>query len=411
MQRSIHLALYGAIEHGPEDNMSWDLYQSRPLTRLRDISLSSIPSRFMPHGTPASRFHHSVGVAYLARKLCESRPTLRPYRDLLIASSLCHDIGSPPFSHVSELFFHDFTGHTHEQQTSRLLRPGSELSQLLGRYGVEGREVVQIVTGAHKPLGPLIAGDIDLDNIDNSLHLLVSLGYNEELPYHPLKLIKAFRLRGETLSLDAGHLEEILSWAKTRRILYDLLHSEANLSSATMLYRALEFAYARHLLDQDFFTLGESDALYHLQHKCSKPTRILTSRLLRWRQYPLVYQETRADEDPRLVGIYADWRGRKALADRLAHELGLKPHELSIYVGRDRGEKNITLPFTGTGSKEASSLFSGRHGKQKFSVFAHKRCAKLHRVDKDGHIPYVEKVVQAAIADLPEDAPRGHVFF
>jgi HD superfamily phosphohydrolase len=412
MPRAVHLALYGTIEHGPDDDMSWDLYQSKALSRLRDVSLSSIPSRCMPNGIAASRFHHSVGVAHLARVLCSRRTSLRPHRALLIASSLCHDLGSPPFSHVSELFLHDLAGVTHEQQTARLLAPGSELARILDEHGVDGREVTQIVNGEHEPLGPLIAGTIDLDNVDNSIHLLISLGYHENLPYHPLELINAFKVHDGRLCLDSEHLYSILGWAQVRRTLYDTLHNEPNLSSSTMLYRALEFAYAAGDLEKGFFSLGESDALHHLSEDCTQHTRTLLNRLLCWKQYPMVYEHRMTGkDDPRVSGIYDDWEARKALADRIAGELGLKPHELALYVGHDKGEKSITLPFVGPRAKEAAALFAHRKGQQKVVVFAHKRCTEMHPADADGRISHVEQAVAEAIDDLPADRPEGHAFF
>jgi HD superfamily phosphohydrolase len=411
MQRTIHLALYGSLEHGSEDDMSWDLYQTEALARLRDISLSSIPSRFAPHGMAASRFHHSVGVAHLARKLCSWRRGLAPYRELLIASALCHDIGSPPFSHISELFFHDLTGRTHEQQTAKLLAKGTELHKLLHAYNVNAKDVVAVVNGKHEPLGPLIAGSIDLDNIDNSLHLLVSLGYHDYLPYHPLQLLKAFRFRGGVLALDADYLSEIFGWAEARRTLYALLGAEPNLSSASMLYRALEYAYAEGALSEKFFRLGESDALYHLRYECGHETRLLVNRLLRWKQYPEVYNISPAIEDPRIVSLYSDWRLRRDFSNQVASELGLAAHELCLYAGRSRGEKNITLPFVGENADAATALFRDRVGAQRLTIFAHKRCRELHPVDTNGRLPKVTAVVEHALAQLAPTDGSNHVFF
>ena len=411
MQRSIHLALYGSLEHGVDDDMSWDLYQSEALARLRDISLSSIPSRFAPHGMAASRFHHSVGVAHLADKLCSWRRGLAPYRQLLIASALCHDIGSPPFSHISELFFYDLCGRTHEQQTAKLLAKGTELEKILSAYGVKAREVVDVVNGRHDPLGPLLAGSIDLDNIDNSLHLLVSLGYHDYLPYHPLQLLKAFRFRGGILSLDADYLSEILGWAEARRTLYGLLGAEPNLSSAAMLYRALEYAYADDSIDEKFFKLGESDALHHLRYECGRETRGLITRLLRWQQYPQVYNHTPVEPDPCIVSLYSDWRLRREFAKNLADTLGLAAHELCIYAGRSRGEKNINLPFVGENAEAAASLFRDRVGTQRLCVFAHKRLRELHPTDANGNIPAVATAVDAAVAALAPSDDNAHVFF
>ena len=407
MDRNVHLRLYGTIEHGAEDSLAWDLYQSEAVSRLRDISLSSTPPRFAPHGMAASRFEHSVGVGYLARKLCDWRSPLAEHRDLLTAAALCHDIGSPPFSHISELFFWELTGRTHEQQTQDLLAPGTELQTLLSSYGVDAKRVVEIITGREPFLGPLISGTIDLDNVDNSIHLLVSLGYHEDSPYHPLRLLRAFKVRAEQIQLDSGYLSEILGWQEGRRLLYDLLHSEPNLSSASMLYRALEYAFAANKLSEDFFALDESDALHVLRRRCGKPAGKLVESALRWQQYPLLHQTLAREEDPRLVAIYDDWKARKRFTDAIADEIGVPRDEVALYVGRDRGEKAITLPFIGEHAGPVRELFAQRSGLQRVALFAHKDHVRLRGTQK------VVRAIARTINALPEpsgDASR-HVFF
>lgn len=405
MERIVRLALYGDIEHpSPELDLVWDIFQSEALTRLRDISLSSTPSRFAAHGMAASRFEHSVGVAFLARKLCDRRAPLREHRDLLMSAALCHDIGSPPFSHISELFFYDLTGRTHEQETQRLLAPGTELHDLLSSNGVAPEEVVELVTGKHPQLGGLIAGSIDLDNIDNSLHLLRSMGYDAEA-YRPLELIKAFRWRSGKVSLDTAYLSQIIGWAEARRQLYDLLHAEAHLSSATMLYRALEFAYSDGHLDAGFFSLGESDAMHVLGNRCGKKAGLLLNRALRWRQYHLLEERLMKDEDPRLVSLYDDWRLRKDFTDGLAAELGIPEVDFALYTGRDRGEKSIDVPFVGDHAEEVAALFARRSGPQRLALFSEKSHLRLKGTRR------LERALEAALDRLPEAASPAHVFF
>jgi HD superfamily phosphohydrolase len=406
MERTVRLSLYGDIDHdSPEFDLVWDLFQSGPLTRLRDISLSSTPSRFAAHGMAASRFEHSVGVAYLARKLADWRPTIRDDRDLLMAAALCHDIGSPPFSHISELFMYQLSGRTHEQETEMLLAPGTELDELLRSYRVDPQRVVEIINGQDEILGPLIAGSIDLDNIDNSIHLLGSMGYEADR-YDPLTLVKAFRFHQGSAHLDTQYLSQIVGWAETRRELYDILHAEPHLSSATMLYRAIEFAFAAGLIDEQFFTMGESDALFFLANRCGSETASLIDRTLRWKQFHLVYEIVNQDHDHRLLSLYEDWAARKAFTDELAERLGLANQDFAVYIGNDRGEKAIALPFYGRNAEEVSSLFANRRGKQRLSLFAAPDHLRLKGTKK------IAQETERAIANLPEVAETSvHAFF
>ena len=408
MQKIVRLRLYGEIDHQGEDgDMAWQLYQSGALTRLRDISLSSTPSRFAPHGMAASRFEHTVGVGFLARKLCDWRSSLEEDRLHLLAAALCHDIGSPPFSHISELFLWDQSGRTHEEETSRLLLPGSEIDEILSSYGVSAERVAEIVRGKDPRLGPLVAGSIDLDNIDNSLHLLVSLGYHDDPPYHPLRLLRAFRVSEKKgIRLDTSLLSEILGWQEGRRQLYDILHDEPNLSSSTMLYRALEYAYAGGFLDTSFFRMGEGEAMQHLLHSCGGEASRLISLALRWKQYPLVYQSLAREEDPRLATLYDDWRERKRFTDRIAADLGVPRGEIALYIGRDRGEKAIDIPFRGRHASEVSALFRSRPGKQRLAIFTDKSHNGLRDSSR------LQRAIQRATDQLSETDPNErHVFF
>lgn len=411
LMRSLQLHVYGSVDHSPEnpsEELAWRLYRTAPLTRLRDISLSSTPARFIAHGMAASRFQHSVGVGLLARKLCDWRPSLREHRHTLLAAALCHDIGSPPFSHISELFQWDLLGRTHEEETRRLLAPGREISEILVSEGVNPKDVTAAINGEDPLLGRLIAGSIDLDNIDNSLHLLVSLGHADPdgLPYHPLSLIKAFRFSSSgEISLDTEYLPQALGWARARRSLYSLLHSEAYLSSATMLYRAIESAYSAGKLKRSFFSLGESEALYHLQRRSGKKAAQLITKALSWHPYRLGYQELSKTEDPRIAGIYADWKARKSLCDQIAAELEIPPVDIALYIGRDRGEKPIELPWSGEHSKACEQLFSSARGPQRVAVFLAEEHSRLLGSKR------LSKIVERAISDLPADSKSEHVFF
>lgn len=410
MQKLVHLHLYGEINHkGGMGRMAWNLYQSEAMTRLRDVSLSSVPSRFAPHGAAASRFEHSLGVGYLARKLCEWRKPLEEQQFTLLAAALLHDIGSPPFSHISELFLWDLTGNTHEEETGRLLRRGGELAAILDSFDVDPLEVRDTINGKNPLLGSLIAGSVDLDNIDNSIHLMQSMGYPDKVQYDPLRLLKAFRIRGDSVSLDAKYARELAGWQESRRALYDILYLEPNLSAAAMLYRALEYAYNGDYLDRDFFRKGESEALHHLLNSSGRQSSWILQRALSWRHYPRVWERTSQEEDMRLVPLYDDWKARKNLADRLASDLGVRPSSLALYVSRARGEKSIDLPFQGKGAEKAKAMFSSRPGTQRMAVFVEQgKAQKLLRRPAT-----VNKVIDRALADLPEAAAveEHHVFY
>jgi len=370
MRKAVHLALYGAVEHGPADELAWQLCQSAPLARLRDISLDSVPSRFVPHSVPVSRGEHSVAVGYLARLLADRERDLRPYKQTLVAAGLLHDCGSVPFSHIAEPFQWGLTRRTHEQEAAEVLAPGGTISRLLADYDVDPAEVLALITGAH-PL-PLISGSIDLDNVDNSIHLLVSLGEQNRY-YDPLRLLHAFRMLDGEIVLDTRELPQLLGWRDARAALYRLLYDEPHLSSLATLYRALEYGFASGALDESFFALDESQALTLLRSGATAETRALIERLISWRHFPFLWQRPGHDEDERLLALYDDWELRKRFTDNLAASLGIRADEFAFHVGRMRGPKQIDLPFVGPDADAATVLFAGAPPRQQVALFAPKR--------------------------------------
>src|SRR3990167_10460411 len=122
--------LYGKLTISPAEA---ELFRTPELARLRDISLSAVPTIMLPWGKIASRFEHSVGVAHLAKLVAEKNEFVDIGPDLIFAS-LLHDIGSPPFSHLTEIFLEEKLGKTHEQFVEEVLE-SSEVWTIIQKYG------------------------------------------------------------------------------------------------------------------------------------------------------------------------------------------------------------------------------------------------------------------------------------
>lgn len=402
MDRVINLPVHGRIHHGPEDDLSWELYRTGAMARLRDISLSSTPSRFVPYGHASSRFHHSVGVAYLARILARRLEPVRPLRSELIASALLHDAASSPFSHISEPFLYARHGVTHEAATARILDT-DDVRAVLGRHGVDRGAVHDTITGRHPVLGPLIAGSVDADNADNSLTLILSLGYQGPLPYEPRQLMNAFvTLDDGRIGLDSQYLDVLLGWRKTRTKLYETLHADPQRSTAVMLYRAMEIADAHGELPDEFFAWGESHALIHLFEGCGTQTTALMKALDTWHLYPKVFESSSEEIRGRIRALAGDVEARRTFTDALADMLGVARHLVCVYAGANKGEKAIHLPFTGDQAQAAQLLFGPREARHTLSVFAADHAA----------VPTtrVEQAVSELLEKVHENAD-GHIFF
>ena len=410
LSKTIHLPLHGALDFsGPEHRLSWQCFQAEPWIRLRDISLSSTPARFMPHGMPASRFQHTVGVMHLVEGLARRYPQVFPAqrRLTLIMGAATHDLGSAPFSHICEPFQWELTRLTHEQHVAQILREG-EVSELFREHGVQPDEVAALVAGEAPPgwpeeLGGLIASSLDGDNAENTLALLLSNGFSGRLPYSPRRLMKAFLIneQGE-VSLDCARLEQVLGWQRARAELYSRLRSPVQLSTNTMLHRALESHHQAGALDPAFLRLGESDALRALQDSPHPGARELVRDLLAWRQFPCCFRRS-GEEDPRWASLYDQVDARREAADQLAESLGVPAQHLCLYTGRDRGVKAVHWRWQGESAEVVARLFAPQPPVQTLAVFAHKR----YELEEDR----VSHALRELREELLSQPTPGHTFF
>lgn len=368
--------LYDVINAGAAEELMSRLVQTRPMERLRDISLSSVPGQWLPMGYPSSRYEHSMGVAHLAVRVCQ-RPEFAKHLLEMMVAAMFHDSGTVPFSHATEIFQHDATGLTHEQ-AAKLALADEAVATILAEHGVDAARVFSLITGEHPELGGILAGSIDLDNLDNSARLLRALGGAKEPPYSPERLSEAFVLESGQLKLDASYVQDIAGWVKCRDMLYTgLLYQDDRVAAGTMLYRALEFAYAAGLIDEQFFALGEGTALAYLRSRAMPlPVRQLIDRASCWQFYDCVLDIDAQDDltRSRIMRLADDWKARKDFADELAKSLRVHPSFVTVQAGRDKGVKEIKLAFTGKDAAACSLLFDKPDASYSLKVFLAPDC-------------------------------------
>lgn len=104
------------------DRLLLALINTKEFQRLRRIKQLGLSELVFP-GADHSRFAHSIGVMYVARRvldrvaqLCSKRVT-DDQRIVVLAAALLHDIGHGPFSHA----FEKITGDKHESRTLEII--------------------------------------------------------------------------------------------------------------------------------------------------------------------------------------------------------------------------------------------------------------------------------------------------
>jgi len=151
------------------------LLATRPVQRLRRLRQLGLAYLAFP-SAEHSRFSHALGALAIGTRVFDalrehspdafaSEREFRAKRTLLRASLLLHDVGHGPFSHASEAVL----GVRHELRTEAILAL-PEIAEALEAIGVDRRDVLGLITGAHDAdpvLRELVSGpNLDADRMD-----------------------------------------------------------------------------------------------------------------------------------------------------------------------------------------------------------------------------------------------------
>jgi len=146
-----------------------DTPEFQRLRRVRQLGAAFL----VFHGAEHSRFTHSVGVAYLAKRIF-SRLTQDSnfpndidqdeLKKAVVAGALLHDIGHGPFSHLFERVF----DQDHEAWGLRIIEePETQIHQVLEKYKLVDA-VKKILAKTFKPrfARDIISSQLDADRLD-----------------------------------------------------------------------------------------------------------------------------------------------------------------------------------------------------------------------------------------------------
>ncbi|HEU4403041.1 MAG TPA: HD domain-containing protein [Candidatus Polarisedimenticolia bacterium] len=209
--------IHGSISFDKErEKLIIDLINTREFQRLRRIrQLGALFLTF--HGAEHTRFTHSVGVAFLAKRIFDALTTTgqlplrgraaERVRLVSIAAALLHDIGHGPFSHLYEKVFDD---RRHEEWTRLIVRSGrGEVGRLLRKHGL-GEEILAVYdhTYRHAFVSDIVSSQLDADRLDyllrDSFMTGVAYGrYDLEWILANLRLARRKRDGGLRLAINA----------------------------------------------------------------------------------------------------------------------------------------------------------------------------------------------------------------
>ena len=225
-----------------------DLIDTAEVQRLRFVRQLGLASLVF-HGAEHSRFAHCMGVAHIARRICDRfvGELDDDQRIATVAAALLHDLGHAPFSHVLERVF----GFHHEELSAAILtNPESEAHRVLAAIdpAMPG-QVVALIRGEPRGVArDIVSSQLDADRFDYLLrdaHMTGAAVGRFDLE----RILLMLRYDDEGMLVDVRAYEAVEGYLVARYHMYRLIYFHRAVRCAeTMLERA--FARARWLARQ-----------------------------------------------------------------------------------------------------------------------------------------------------------------
>lgn len=261
--------LYGGAEL--PDWLS-ELIKAPEVQRLRGIRLINTSSPSLAALSDARRYTHTLGMLQLGLvAMARLSDAVEPdVSRSFLASAVSHDIGTPAFGHTFEYLLNAASGWSHEWIVESVLNgdyrperayhqilPGRQLGlrQALERHDIDPAVVARTVRGQGQ-LAPILAGSVDIDNIDNVWRMASLLGLSVRAD-DAVALAGCFAGDQHGVAFVEGAVPLLERWAELRRTAYQVLvFEETNMKGQAMLTDCLTDAMDAELLGEEhwFFT-------------------------------------------------------------------------------------------------------------------------------------------------------------
>jgi HD superfamily phosphohydrolase len=363
--------------------------------RMHDIAQSVLPRMLEPYGPMPSRFVHGLGVCRLAVELvaCQGYQLDERYGRLLPVAAFLHDCGNPPFSHLAEPFLKKDFAHDGESFLTAMLQ-GSQTALEIERMGLSIKEVTDMVTGQDVPVAEVLAGSMDIDNLDNVARYWVAASNGQPAGYDPLALAASYRFDPihRRWSLWASGFRQAQAWKKCRQDIYELIYAHPHWGIAAMVQRALYLHWKLNGgLRREFYFLTDTQAALELMASPVLGARELMTLAANHDWYePVVAIKLEEPVTGRLRTFCGgDALARHTLADSIAQAFRIPAHRVCAAIGKGRDQRKITLPFISAGGSQLFHDEDSSESPWRVFVWIHPGHAGL----RDG----IERYVQATV--------------
>ena len=378
----IYTPIYGKIKL---NDISKELLSTYELRRIDRISIGA-PFFSYPFKAGYSRLEHSIGVAYLAQRLCEQLDI--EAADLAVTAGLLHDVGLSPFSHTTEDYMVKFYGKNHKAMGGAIIKgeitisPNIEntIPEILEKHGYDLKEVAAIAVGDSNR-SPLYLRDmfnqpLDLDVLDSITHYS-DCGF-VNIKVHPVKMLKMYTIYEDRLIFDGKYINDIWRITRVRRCFYFdfTIKEKAQMDSMeSMLQKAIERALDKDFLDENFVFMDDCELLYTL--KQFSYCKDIVQNFIDGKMLPTILMKRITKKQLKEIN-----ENKNAIESEIAEKLELKEKYIIVST-QMHGLSNIKYPvLTKEGLKPLYKLLDVASAKMpKYYLFVH--CKRQNNASKE----------------------------
>lgn len=342
--------LYGKIEISDH---FLNLMSCAEFQRLKDVRLLNIHSPVLLALSDIRRYTHCFGVIHLAQRLCTKLGMAQSNNieyDTFLAACILHDIGTPPFAHLLEYKLRDKTGWNHEKIVWDLLLGKFSSSGLYHQYyygiklkaysilesmKIDIEKLYSHITGK-SILGKLLAGTLDIDNMDNINRMGWGLGLSN-LKLELFNIIDNVTLDEDEIVYKKDVSKSIVNWGKTRKSIYErLVFDIPTVAAQCLLSDSFDIALENDYLTEEDWFLTDEQILWKLTEY--RKTRERIQRLMNRDLYQHLF--TLWIDDTSFYSIITT--DKQNILSKIEELIG---SECSFYPFLDKGtfSKNVTI--------------------------------------------------------------------
>ena len=268
----IRTPIYGKITL---NETTEELLSTYELQRIDRISIGAAFFSY-PFKSGYSRLEHSIGVAYLAQKLCKKLGIEEG--DLATIAGLLHDVGLSPFSHTTEDYMVSFYGKNHKGMGASIIKGEISISpnnrktlpEILEKHGYDPKKVAAIAVNdsnnVPQYLRDMFNQPFDLDVLDSVTHYS-DCGF-VDIKIQPVKMLKIYTIYRNKLIFNGRYINDVWKIVRARRCFYfDFnIKEKAKMDAIkSTLQKTIECALNKGFLDKSFVFMDDYELLYLLR--------------------------------------------------------------------------------------------------------------------------------------------------